>query len=193
MPVEALSTVSIRISGYLPTRAITLRRTPETSVGVDYAFPSFGQKIIDEETPPDNKIPIVETGNGGDHQNWAIHFDAVEVFQGQPGFHSPYQGPQSPSPDDYFRQTSEADLFFAARVWPGGEIYFNPEYYQGFGFGETLGLAAFPNAMAYKVGKFCGDFNIPHLFFRQVWGLEANRSSSMLTNCNLPKKWTSPG
>lgn len=72
--------------------------------------------------------------------------------------------------DDNFRQTTEADLFFAARVWPGGEIYFNPEYYQGFGFGETHGLAAFSNSMAYKTGQFRGDFNIPHIFFRQVFG-----------------------
>jgi hypothetical protein len=27
-----------------------------------------------------------QTENPGEHQNWAIHVDAVEVFQGQPGF-----------------------------------------------------------------------------------------------------------
>src|ERR1700726_1074040 len=85
----------------------------------------------------DNQIPIIETEKGGEQQNWAIHFDAVEVFQGQPGFHSPYRGSQSLYSDDDFRQTTEADLFFAARVWRGGEIYFNPEYYQGFGFAST--------------------------------------------------------
>jgi high affinity Mn2+ porin len=141
-----------------------------TRVGVRYAFPEFGHKLVDKQAAGDGKIPIVETENGGEHQNWAIHFDAVEVFQGQPGFHSPYRGPQSLFSDDNFRQTSEADLFFAARVWPGGEIYFNPEYYQGFGFGSTHGMAAFPNSMAYKAGKFRGDFNITRIFFRQTWG-----------------------
>jgi len=56
-----------------------------------------------------NKIPIIETENGGEQQNWAIHFDAVEVLQGQPGFHSPYQGPQSLKSDDNFRQTGIAN------------------------------------------------------------------------------------
>ena len=159
-----------------------------TRLGIGYAFLSFGQKSINEETPPNNKIPIIETENGGEHQNWAIHFDAVEIFQGQPGFHSPYRGPQSLYSDDYFRQTSEADLFFAARVWPGGEIYFNPEYYQGFGFGETHGLAAFSNSMAYKAGKFRGDFNIPHVFFRQVWGFGGEQEQLDADELQLAEK-----
>jgi high affinity Mn2+ porin len=131
---------------------------------------SFGQNSVTQEATQNSKRPIAQTENAGEHQNWAIHFDAVEVFQGQPGFHSPYRGAQSLFSDDNFRQTTEADLFFAARVWPGGEIYFNPEYYQGFGFGATHGLAAFSNSMAYKTGQFRGDFNIPHIFFRQVFG-----------------------
>src|SRR6202023_3192830 len=133
---------------------------------------SLGQNSFALLATQDGKTPIVQTESPGEHQNWAIHVDAVEVFQGQPGFHSPYRGAQSLYSDDNFRQTTEADLFFAARVWPGGEIYFNPEYYQGFGFGETHGLAAFSNSMAYKAGKFRGDFNIPRIFFRQVWGFE---------------------
>ena len=131
---------------------------------------SFGQNSVTQQAAQDAKTPIIQTENAGERQNWAIHFDAVEVFQGQPGFHSPYRGAQSLFSDDNFRQTTEADLFFAARVWRGGEIYFNPEYYQGFGFGATHGLAAFPNSMAYKAGKFRGDFNITRIFFRQVWG-----------------------
>jgi high affinity Mn2+ porin len=141
-----------------------------TRVGVRYAFPEFGLKSIDREAAGEGKIPIVQAENAGEHQNWAVHFDAVEVFQGQPGFHSPYRGPQSLFSDDNFRQTSDADLFLAARVWPGGEIYFNPEYYQGFGFAGTHGMAAFPNSQAYKAGKFRGDFNIPRVFLRQIWG-----------------------
>src|SRR5260370_3122810 len=130
----------------------------------------FGQNSVTQEATQNGKTPIVQTDNAGEHQNWAIHFDAVEVFQGQPGFHSPYRGSQSLFSDDNFRQTTEADLFFAARVWPGGELYFNPEYYQGFGFGATHGLAAFPNSMAYKAGKLRCDFNITRIYFRQIWG-----------------------
>jgi high affinity Mn2+ porin len=159
-----------------------------TRAGIRYALPIFGQKSVDEETPPNNKTPIIETENGGEHQNWAIHFDAVEVIQGQPGFHSPYEGPQSLFPNDNFRQTSDVDLFFAFRVWPGGEIYFNPEYYQGFGFAEAHGLAAFSNAQAYKTGQFRGDFNIPHIFLRQVLGFGGEQEQLDADTLQLPGK-----
>jgi high affinity Mn2+ porin len=157
-------------------------------VGLLYAFPSFGQKSIDEETPRNGKIPINAIENGDEHQNWAVHFDAVEVIQGQPGFHSPYQGSQSLPPDDNFRQTSDVDLFFAARLWPGGEIYFNAEYYQGFGLGQTHGLAAFPNSQAYKAGKFRGDFNIPRIFFRQIWGFGGEQEQLEADSLQLAEK-----
>lgn len=71
-------------------------------------FPVFWRYFGDEEAAWDNKTPIVQTENAGEHQNWAIHFDAVEVIQGQAGFHSPYRGPQSLFSDDNFRQTSES-------------------------------------------------------------------------------------
>jgi high affinity Mn2+ porin len=149
---------------------------------------TFGQNSVTEQTAQDGKTPIVQAETLGEHQNWAIHFDAVEVFQGQPGFHSPYSGAQSLPSDDNFRQTSEADLFLAGRIWPGGEIYFNLEYYQGFGFGETHGLAAFPNAQAYKTGQFRGDVNIPRIFFRQVWGFGGEREQLEADELQLAEK-----
>ncbi|MBV9299522.1 MAG: carbohydrate porin [Verrucomicrobia bacterium] len=149
---------------------------------------SFGPNSVAFLTTQDAKAPLVQSEKPAAHQNWAIHVDAVEVFQGQPGFHSPYRGAQSLFSDDNFRQTTEADLFFAARVWPGGEVYFNPEYYQGFGFGETHGLAAFPNAQAYKAGKFRGDFNITRIFFRQVWGFGGEQEQLEADELQLAKK-----
>ena len=103
-------------------------------------------------------------------QNWLIHTQGTEIIQGQPGFHSPYTGPNSISPRDTLRQTSSFDLFLGAHIWPGGAIYFNPEYYQGFGFADAHGIAAFPNGEAYKVGKKYGDVFIPHLYYQQTIG-----------------------
>jgi len=121
----------------------------------------------DDKTP----VPIEKKEEQQpEQQNWAIHVDAIEVLQGQPGFHAPYSGTNSLYPGDNFRQTTEADLFIDVRLWQGAEFYFNPEYYQGFGLGITHGLVEFPNSMAYKVGKYRGDVNIPHLFIRQVIG-----------------------
>src|SRR5579862_5562633 len=103
-------------------------------------------------------------------QTWLLHAQATEIIQGQPGFRSPYTGPNSLPPGDHIRQTSSLDIYLGARLWPGGEIYFNPEYFQGFGFAGTHGIAAFPNAEAYKVGTTPGNVFIPHLFFRQTFG-----------------------
>jgi high affinity Mn2+ porin len=149
---------------------------------------SFGQNAVALLASQDDKTPIIQPENPGEHQHWAIHFDAVEVFQGQPGFHSPYSGAQSVNSNDNFRQTSEADLFLAARLWPGGEIYFNAEYYQGFGFGDTHGLAAFPNSQAYKTGQFRGDVNIPRIFFRQVWGFGGEQEQLDADELQLAEK-----
>jgi high affinity Mn2+ porin len=120
-------------------------------------------QTIQPESPVETKADTIT-------QNWAIHGDAIEIFQGQPGFHDPYNGPNSLHSDDDFRQTSTVDLFFDARLWPGAELYFNPEYFQGFGLGGTRGIAEFPNSEAYKVGKYRGDVFIPHLFIRQIFG-----------------------
>ncbi len=106
-----------------------------------------------------------------EHQDWLFHAQATEVVQGQPGFHSPYAGTNSLKSEDTFKQTSSLDIYLAAHIWRGGEIYFNPEYYQGFGLGNTHGIAAFPNAEAYKVGQKIGDIFIAHLFLRQTFGL----------------------
>jgi high affinity Mn2+ porin len=122
---------------------------------------SDGKQTVELEPPKEAKADTIT-------QNWAIHGDAIEVLEGQPGFHDPYNGTNSLRSTDNFRQTSTADLFFDFRLWPGAEFYFNPEYYQGFGLGVTHGIAEFPNSEAYKIGKYRGDVFIPHLFIRQI-------------------------
>ena len=129
-----------------------------------------GQTTEITQTKGSNGTPSSLETQKPEHQNWAIHFDAIAVFQGQPGFKAAYSGTNSLFPGDNFRQTTEVDLFFNVRLWPGGQFYFNPEYYQGFGLGITHGIADFPNSMAYKTGKYRGDVNIPHLFIRQTIG-----------------------
>jgi len=98
----------------------------------------------DLKTP--GKVPLEKKADSSEQQNWLFHFQGTEILRGQPGFHAPYSGINSLHPGDNFRQTTTADLFFGARLLPGTEVYFNPEYYQGFSFGITHGIAAFPNA-----------------------------------------------
>jgi high affinity Mn2+ porin len=119
----------------------------------------------------DSKDSGSENETNPPYQNWLFHVQGTEVAQGQPGFHSPYQGTNSLQSDDGFKQTSSLDIYLGTHLWPGGELYFNPEYYQGFGLTNAHGIAAFPNAEAYKVGQKIGDIFNAHLFLRQTFGL----------------------
>ena len=115
-------------------------------------------------------------------QNWSFHVQATEIGMGQPGFRSPYKGTNSIAPDDDFRQTSNFNIFLGARLWPGGEVYFDGGYYQGFGFGDTHGIAAFPNAEGSNYAT------TPNFSMSSCVGADFDRSPACLRqvtlNCN---------
>jgi len=89
------------------------------------------------------------------------------VEQQTNGFSSPYTGTNSLTPSSG-RQTTDATLFLGARLWQGAEIWVNPELDQGFGLSNTLGVAGFPSAEAYKVGSNQPYFRLPRAFIRQT-------------------------
>lgn len=103
-------------------------------------------------------------------QNWAIHGQATFVLQGTPGFASPYAGTNSLSPRQR-KETIDATAYVGVRPWAGAELWANPEIDQGFGLSNTLGVAGFPSAEAYKVGKKHPYLRLQRLFFRQTINL----------------------
>jgi high affinity Mn2+ porin len=121
-------------------------------------------------------------------QRWSFHVQGTEIAQGQPGFHSPYAGTNSLKSDDTFKQSSSLDIYLGARLWSGAEIYCNPEYYQGFGLGNTHGIAAFPNAENYKIGQKIGDIFNAHLFLRQTFGLGGEQEELASDQLQLAEK-----
>src|SRR6516162_11085787 len=141
-----------------------------------------GQDLSSQVASLNESVPVLEAKDSDfkastsqseavpEQQNWLVHVQGTEVGQGQPGFNSPYQGTNSLRSDDNLRQTSSLDIYLGARLWPGGEFYVNPEYFQGFGLSNTHGIAAFPNAEAYKVGQKIGDVFNAHMFLRQTFG-----------------------
>ncbi len=100
----------------------------------------------------------------------AIHGQATFVLQGTPGFASPYAGTNSLTPHQA-KETVDVTLFVGVRTWKGGELWANPEIDQGFGLSNTLGVAGFPSAEAYKVGQSAPYFRLQRLFFRQTIAL----------------------
>ena len=108
-----------------------------------------------------------DTAMPGIEQSFAVHGQLTYGQQMTDGFHSPYDGPNSLSPAKS-RETIDATLFLGARLWSGAEIWANPELDQGFGLNDTLGVAAFPSGLDYKVGANSPYFRLPRLFMRQT-------------------------
>ena len=54
------------------------------------------------------------------------------------------------------------------RLWQGAELWINPEIDQGFGLGETHGIAGFPSGEAYKLGADYPYARVHRYFVRQT-------------------------
>jgi high affinity Mn2+ porin len=101
---------------------------------------------------------------------WEIHGQTTFLPQGYPAFRAPYSGPNSLTPASQLQETWSNSLFLNARLWQGGEVYFNPELLQGFGLNNTVGVAGFPNGEAQKSNFPYQHYNTSRLFIRQTFG-----------------------
>jgi len=100
-------------------------------------------------------------------QTFAIHGHATYVEQEAGSFAAPYAGSNSLPPDEG-RETTDATLSLGVRLWPGAEAWVSPEIDQGFGLDATLGVAGFPSAEAYKVGRNSPYLRLPRAFIRET-------------------------
>jgi high affinity Mn2+ porin len=101
---------------------------------------------------------------------WEIHGQTTFLPQGYPAFHAPYSGPNSLTPAPQVQETWSNSLFLNARLWEGGEVYYNPELLQGFGLNNTLGVAGFPSGESQKSNFPYPHYNTSRLFVRQTFG-----------------------
>jgi len=101
---------------------------------------------------------------------WEIHGQTTYLPQGYPRFRALYTGPNSLTPAPQAQATWSNGLYLNARLWQGGEIYYNPELLQGFGLNDTVGVAGFPNGEAQKSNFPYPHYNTSRLFLRQTFG-----------------------
>lgn len=104
-------------------------------------------------------------------ESWSVHGQLTNVTQWHPSFAAPYSGANSLDRENRSNETTDLTLFLGFRPWQGGELYINPEYDQGFGLSNTLGVAGFPSGEAYKIGANTPYLRLPRLFLRQTIGL----------------------
>ena len=93
------------------------------------------------------------------------------VWQGHGRFRSPYQGENSLNGGGQGRETVSATPMLGVRLWQGGELYFNPEVFQGFGLANTHGLGGFSNGEAQKGGSVEPQAYVARAFYRHIIGL----------------------
>jgi high affinity Mn2+ porin len=101
---------------------------------------------------------------------WEIHGQTTYLPQGYPSFRAPYTGPNSLTPAPQAQATWSNSLFLNARLWEGGEVYYNPELLQGFGLNDTVGAGGFPSGEAQKSNFPYPHYNTSRLFVRQTFG-----------------------
>ena len=126
-----------------------------------------GQEAITPAEPgaETSTPPLPET------QNWDAKFQSTYIWQGKPSFNSPYQGPNSLSPNKESSYTWTVTGYFGLRPWEGGEIYFNPEGIQGRALSNVLGLGGPTNAELQKSVASEMRFYRARLFYRHTFGL----------------------
>ncbi len=104
-------------------------------------------------------------------ESWALHGQMTNVTQSHRRFRSPYAGANSLIADGRTEETTDVTLYAGVRLWRGAELWLNPEFDQGFGLSNTVGVAGFPSGEAYKVGANTPYFRLPRAFLRQTIAL----------------------
>ena len=112
-----------------------------------------------------------------DVETWSIHGQSSVIEQWRGDVHAPYSGANSLNPNREDKHTATLTLFLGRRLWPGAEIYYDPEVTQGNGLSGTVGVAGFPNGEATRAGSNTPEYNTARLFLRQTFDLGGGAES----------------
>lgn len=110
-------------------------------------------------------------------QTWNWHAQNTDILQGDPGFPARYSGPNSLDSLGEIRETVSLDVMFGARLWRGAEAHVDGLMWQGFGLSKTLGIEAFPNGEAFRLGTKVPNVTFARVFLRQTIGLGGEQES----------------
>jgi hypothetical protein len=108
---------------------------------------------------------------------YGARFQTTYVWQRKYPFGAAYSGPNSLSPDIEKSYSFTATAALGARVWKGGELYFDPEVAQGVPLSGLTGLGGFSNGEIARTSGPTATFYAARLFVRQTWGLGGGRDA----------------
>jgi high affinity Mn2+ porin len=99
---------------------------------------------------------------------WNWHVQNTDIVQGSLGFPADYSGPNSLDRNGEIRETVSLDLLAGVRLWRGAEAHVDGMMWQGFGLSKTLGVEAFPNGEAFRLGTDVPNVTFARVFLRQT-------------------------
>ncbi|MBI3480075.1 MAG: carbohydrate porin [Nitrosomonadales bacterium] len=127
-------------------------------------------------TPVPESLNVSDLSTTSDgEKSWTLHAQSTYIPEWKNNFNSPYSGAKS------FLNSSEGDIpvsytltataFLGARLWQGGEVYYNPEFFQGIPFSDLAGLGAFTNGEQQKGTAIPAIHYAARAYIRQTFGL----------------------
>lgn len=91
-------------------------------------------------------------GDAVDRPWWSSGFQSTYVLQRKPGFDAAYTGPHSLLTTPETGYTLTATLYLGVRLWPGAELFVNPEAIQSQEISGLTGLGGLSNGENQKGG-----------------------------------------
>jgi high affinity Mn2+ porin len=144
---------------------------PPVNVDPKFHLFKFGLNYRFGDTPWDAPVSANARTALPESDAWNVHAQTTFLPQGYPAIRAPYGTAFSLPGGGQLQATWTTTAFLGARLWQGGEFYFNPELAQGFGINGTLGLAGFSNGEAQKAGAPFARIRPLRYFIKQTFGL----------------------
>lgn len=114
---------------------------------------------------------LARASDEADHETTTARYQLTYNEQRHPAFRSLAEGPNSLTSAQDSMFTFSLTAHWGARVWDGGELYFNPELMSGMPFtGNLVGLGGFTNGEITRAGGKDPKPYRQRLFLRQTWG-----------------------
>ena len=122
-------------------------------------------------------LPDAGRAQNSQEEAYGAKFQTTYVWQRKYPFGATYSGPNSLSPDIEKSYSFTATAALGARIWHGGEGYFDPEVAQGVPLSRLTGLGGFTNGEIARTSGPTLSLYAARLFVRQTWGLGGERDA----------------
>ncbi len=106
---------------------------------------------------------------------YTLHMQETTVSQYRPAFAARYTGEHSQATAEEWATTLTSTIFAGLRLWPGAQLFVNPEIAGGSGLSSAYGIAAFSNGEAFRVGSPKPTIYMARAFFNQIIPLSSER------------------